>query len=407
MATESYKIFLSSRMEEFQAERPRIKEALADFFYTFVYEEDAGAKDQSIRETYTEHLEASDLYIGLFGTGYGEYTIEEFEGARQRNIPCLIYEKKLEEGEVRDKKLSDFLESISNVEDPNGLSTYWFENSNDLIAGIKRDIARWIKSRDPKKASTKLDEETKYYCNRVDQSIDFISGDQNEKFNFFMVEGDKKQSHASLVKRFSLDKTASDDVKKTIFVNDRGTLARLKIFIQMELFAKFNIKPLPKDLSLNSLAENILHDGYEKVFVVFRIEEEALSSENVVEVMRWFSKEYCDVNELPAGAPNFYFFLNVRYSTSDSAGRENLKKQLDKFDDYFKIQELTDVNTTDLGIWLEEHEVADNETLKEAIIQKYFKESNYPMELAEIQISKLIDHFNTNDQELMALINKH
>ena len=413
MANDNYKIFLSSRMEEFKTERSQIRDALADFFNTFVYEVDAGAKSQSIHDTYTKELLRSDLYIGIFGTGYGEFTIDEFDKAREHNIPCLIYEKELTATDKRDPQLVDFLHGITQVEDKNGLSTCWFSSSDDLIRRIKEDLKRWIKSQDksetlaPNNSSPKLDMGLKYYCNRDSQAIDFFNKDKDEKFNFFIIDGEKKQSHTSLVKRFSLDKIALDNVKNTIAINDKGNIERLKIFIQMQLFSRFNIKPLPRDLSFSHLVERILPDNYGKVFVVFRIEEDLLSNKNISEVIQWFSKEYCKPENLPDGTPDFYFFLSIRYNETGASMKQTIKKQLNKLDTYVKLDELINVDPDDIKLWLEANGIAESESEQDAILGHYFKESTFPMELAEKHISKLIFDFNNKNQELMQLMHKY
>jgi hypothetical protein len=41
---------------------------------SFVFEADAGARPQTIEETFLEEVEGADLYIGVFWRGYGRYT---------------------------------------------------------------------------------------------------------------------------------------------------------------------------------------------------------------------------------------------------------------------------------------------------------------------------------------------
>ncbi len=394
-------------MAEFKDVRSLIKTNFGDLFEVFVYEKDAGANPQSIQETYMEVLSKCDLYIGIFGTKYGKYTIDEFNGARRRKMDCHIYERALADTENRDPELTDFLFGISKVEDKNGLSTCWFNDDSDLISRITKDLARWIKSRDLSTSSLKLDMQQKYYCNRVSQSIDFRMKDREEKFNFFILDGVREQSHSSLVKRFSLDKTATDNVKKTIAISDKGNLERLKIFIQMQLFEKFGIKPLPRDLSLKSLTESIMHDGFEKVFAVFRIEEDLFHDKNVLETIRWFANVYCDANSLPSGSPNFYFFLIIRYNETVKSKKKAIQRQLNKFKTYDKLDELVDVNLEDIRLWLEENDIAESETSQDAIVNEYFDEKTYPMEQVESRLSKLIFDFNNEDQNLIKLMNKY
>jgi hypothetical protein len=77
-------------VSQLEDERVR-KRALADRdIDVFVFELDAGARSQSIQQTFLDEVEHADLYIGLFWKGYGQYTIEEFEHAQMLGIDCLI-----------------------------------------------------------------------------------------------------------------------------------------------------------------------------------------------------------------------------------------------------------------------------------------------------------------------------
>jgi hypothetical protein len=95
MSGRRLRAFISSRMQELAPERKVIRSALGELLVeAFVFEMEAGARPQSIQETYLEEVEASDLYVGIFWKGYGSYTIEEFEHAQILGMNCLIYEKR-------------------------------------------------------------------------------------------------------------------------------------------------------------------------------------------------------------------------------------------------------------------------------------------------------------------------
>jgi len=360
MTTEKYRIFLSSGMEEFKNERIIIKHKLDNYFSTFVYEEDAGARTQTIRDTYIKELLNCDLYIGIFGTGYGEHTIDEFRSARAKNIPCLIYEKVLTDAETRDKELTKFIDEISGVESKDGLTICRFSSLDDLIFNIERDLGRWVKSRDGSIATTsdkpKLETSSIFYCDRVRQTSGF---DEivKRKIKFFIIDGAKKQSHKSLVKRFSFEESNGGDVKKPISVEDVGSVVRLKFFIQKELYRVIAEKPSPGDISFSSLAKSILPENYGKVFVVFRMDDELLLNKTILEGMDWFSNEYCSEESLPDGSPDFYFFLMIRYSESNAKKKRVIQKQLNKFQHYYKLDELEDVKKKDLEKWIIRNEI--------------------------------------------------
>ena len=396
-------------MTGFEAQRKKIKDELDDFFSIFVYEEDVDSKSQSIRETYLAEVSKCDLYIGIFETAYAKGTIEEFEEARDLKKDCHIYEKELLPTEKRDKKLEEFLKEINKLD--SGFTPCRYTDIDDLIEKIKKSLVSWIKSRDSTALDTpktpKLDINKKYFCNRFAQAAAFREFDKKEKFNFFIIDGARKQSHISLVKRFSIDKTASDHTKRPISIQDIGNINRLKIHIQTELFRKFNISPIPNDLSIRSLVRSIKSHEYKKVFVIFRIEEDLLSNQNITETILWFARQYCDKDSLPSESPDFYFFLLIRYNETGTSQKKSIRKRLEKFKGYIKLDELHNVGYDDILGWIEDQGITDIETSQEDIVSAYFEQGYQPMEIAEIQMAKLISDYNNEDQTLLDLINKN
>src|SRR5215469_12801465 len=104
--------FVSSRMQELANERKLIKAALDEqLVETFEFETDAGARPETVQQTYFREIEEADLYIGIFWKGYGAYTIEEYNHARRLGKSCLVYERR-SELENRDSRLQTFLDQI-------------------------------------------------------------------------------------------------------------------------------------------------------------------------------------------------------------------------------------------------------------------------------------------------------
>lgn len=165
-------------MSELAAERQVIKAALdALEVDAWVFEQDAGARPEAIQETYLKEVAKADLYLGVFWQGYGAYTIDEFEHARQLGKPCLIYEKRTEL-EGRDPALEAFLDQISQVE--RGLTIQWFDSTEQIGGYVRRDVAAWLAgiSREHQTLITQVDQITK--------GIKFISfASQGKIENFF------------------------------------------------------------------------------------------------------------------------------------------------------------------------------------------------------------------------------
>jgi eukaryotic-like serine/threonine-protein kinase len=142
MASSQLTVFVSSRMEELAPERLAIKAALEELEIDgWVFEKDAGARAQSIQQTYLEEVEKADLYIGLFWKGYGDYTIEEFDCARRLHKDCLLYEKRTDIEGCRDERLEKWLGKLDDVE--TGLTRKWFNTPAELKEFVKHDVARW------------------------------------------------------------------------------------------------------------------------------------------------------------------------------------------------------------------------------------------------------------------------
>jgi hypothetical protein len=140
-------LFISSKMQELLAERRAVQAALAQYqMQGWLWERDAGARPETIRQTYLKAVEECDLYLGLFWLGYGPYTIEEFEQARRHNKPCLIYEKDTNLAE-RDLRLQAFLDRIGSVENPQGLTICRFQTVEALASRVQEDVLRLLTDR--------------------------------------------------------------------------------------------------------------------------------------------------------------------------------------------------------------------------------------------------------------------
>jgi hypothetical protein len=134
-------VFVSSRMAELTPERGIVKAELDKLHVdAWVFETDAGARAQTIQQTYLKEIDAADLYIGIFWKGYGQYTVDEFDHARNVGKSCLVYEKR-SALEDRDSRLAEFLDRIGTVE--TGLTIRRFETPDQLGEFVKQDVAAW------------------------------------------------------------------------------------------------------------------------------------------------------------------------------------------------------------------------------------------------------------------------
>jgi hypothetical protein len=150
-------LFVSSKMTELADERLALKEAISRSAFSpyiglWLWEDDAGARPEPIRSMYLTEVEACDLYIGLFWSGYGPYTIEEFDHARLYRKPCFVYEKRANL-DKRSPELTAFLTHIQQVDNPEGLTVCRFTTPKELAEQVPKDVMRLLTSTLRKKFS--------------------------------------------------------------------------------------------------------------------------------------------------------------------------------------------------------------------------------------------------------------
>lgn len=128
-------------MSELSSERKLVAQALTDLrIASFIYEHDAGARPMGIKATYVDELQQCDIYVGIFWKKYGEYTIDEFDQAKEFNRPRLIYQKEVE-ASSRDPRLQEFLDKIGDVKQGD-VAPCFFHDGEELPERIKEDIMR-------------------------------------------------------------------------------------------------------------------------------------------------------------------------------------------------------------------------------------------------------------------------
>jgi tetratricopeptide (TPR) repeat protein len=137
-------LFISSKMGELAEERRAVQTALKAYQMSgWLWEDDAGARPETIRSTYLKEVEACDLYLGLFWLEYSPYTIEEYQHARKHQKPCLVYEKRVKL-EQRNPELAAFLQEIGRVENLVGLTIRRFQTAEELAKYVQEDVLRLL-----------------------------------------------------------------------------------------------------------------------------------------------------------------------------------------------------------------------------------------------------------------------
>jgi tetratricopeptide (TPR) repeat protein len=149
MTTETF-AFISSKMKELESERQAIYELLPMLgsglvnMRAWVYEKDALARNNPIRQTYLDALENSILYIGIFWNDYGEWTIDEFDHATRWGIDRHIYVKDVDTSK-RDPRLTEFLNKWGGV--TSGITAKWFKTTGELVEAMRESVELWARER--------------------------------------------------------------------------------------------------------------------------------------------------------------------------------------------------------------------------------------------------------------------
>lgn len=109
------RVFVSSVMQGFEAERAAARDAIELLRHEAVMAEGFGAQPQSSQSACLDKVRSCDVYVGVFGRRYGyvapsgmSVSEEEFEEARQRGLRILVFVS----NEEKDPKQDDFLRKV-------------------------------------------------------------------------------------------------------------------------------------------------------------------------------------------------------------------------------------------------------------------------------------------------------
>ena len=135
-------VFISSRMVgRLEEVRAIVEEKLNERgIEAFVYELDEGARAESPETVSLERLDDADLVVLILEDSYGEITEREFDRARERNQPCLVYRR--DNVEIEDPRLQRFIEKLSGAR--NVPSRKGYRNGVELANRVAADIQAWL-----------------------------------------------------------------------------------------------------------------------------------------------------------------------------------------------------------------------------------------------------------------------
>ena len=144
--------FVSSTSADLRQEREAVETLLQRFRETkYIGMEHFGSRAETTRQTLLAEVDRSDLYIGIIGGRYGSGITEaEYDEARARNLPCLIYFKHesaiLPEGRDLESGKVECLENFkSKLRDSlRGHTVAEFSGSLELASRLASDLHNWL-----------------------------------------------------------------------------------------------------------------------------------------------------------------------------------------------------------------------------------------------------------------------
>lgn len=157
---QTVKVFVSSTWEDLQGERALVLEGIRHLQFEHVAMEYFGADPRQPIKVCLEKVRESNVYVGIVGHRYGKiveetgksYTQMEYEEAKKRNMPCLIFirsdefpipAKFMEKKSSSLKKLERFKSILKEQQTP----TY-FNDGNDLTIRVIVALSKNVKELD-------------------------------------------------------------------------------------------------------------------------------------------------------------------------------------------------------------------------------------------------------------------
>jgi len=147
--------FISSTWLDLKPERSAVEVMMQRFRETkFIGMEYFGSRDETTRQISLAEVDKSDLYVCVVGGRYGSgITEDEYDRARKRNLPCMIYFKQEDvippEGRDKEpekaKRLRQFKEKLQDPE--HGHTVTEFSGPHELASRLACDLHNWLYER--------------------------------------------------------------------------------------------------------------------------------------------------------------------------------------------------------------------------------------------------------------------
>jgi len=348
-------------------------------------------------EGFTEQ-EFSDFCMDFYLPVYKEFTTEQM---RSRRISILI-------DYVQSNGEFDKLLNIIHKDKPKQFDNF-----------IPYFVDSAVKT---KNKFIQIDE--KYTCDRYEHGKSF-----HEKFlmnskhpiQFYIIQGKDRQSPEGLIMRFIFEflhkrkinsESESNSIYERIIVEGYDFEHTKAIFLA-NLFRNLELPysiPL-SEFSIDKLCRSILCK--DKQYIVLQIKIYSnLWDKHYPEFIKWFSKDFCNSQQLPANAPIFLIFWTAVYKDDkkenksvlsffcNSKKKDQIKKCFQTISKENIMPELPPVKLQDIEFWLNKLKLDDFGSVTQ-VVKKYFadEKSVYDMWEVEKGLEKIICDYNAGKIE--------
>ena len=324
----------------------------------------------------------------------------------------IKFEEDIKDSETR---LKDYKQKIK------ALQTNPFPATKDFEATLAAD-----EDKELKRPELKLALHHQFTCDRNDQQTVFVNSAYNtdKKLHFYYLYGNNRQEHRGLYKRFyynlagkNLDfqkdyipsKITAVDFDAFQYPRSKGEEA-VQIEITTNLMKMLGIEEyemeqaLEKNLAFVLAKSPILQKlkATDKVCCFIRIPERRWKVNATPKIVHWFIEHFC-MEQLPADAPDFYFFFSVEYKVkNEKIKKEEVEKGL-KNETYTEhteqLGELEMVTIGDVEDWLDDYEeIWEDPLVREGIIEDNFEDKDMDMYEVQKKLENIINKVNNSEK---------
>lgn len=168
------RVFVGSSLKELQPERKAVKKAINNDLKLHAIMFEAGASPYPPKERYRAFLKQSHIYLGIFWESYGwiapdmeiSGVEDEYQTAKQRNLPKLVYLKNTTKG--RDERLNKL---IRKIEEEGEICYQPFDTPEELADLVKNDVAHILSERFGVESPTRAAQVSTNYLHPVMQDL--------------------------------------------------------------------------------------------------------------------------------------------------------------------------------------------------------------------------------------------